>query len=53
MVVKTENNELIPTKIIMGWCMCINYRKLNKATRKEHFSLPLVDQILERLAKNK
>ena len=49
-VVKNKNNELIPTRTITGWRMCINYRKLNKATRKDHFPLPFIDQLLERLA---
>ena len=30
--------------------MCIDYRKLNKATRKDHFPLPLMDKMIERLA---
>ncbi|KAL5811083.1 hypothetical protein ACOSQ4_027651 [Xanthoceras sorbifolium] len=30
--------------------MCIDYRKLNVATRKDHFSLPFLNQILERVA---
>ena len=51
-VVKNENNELIPTRMATGWRMCIDYRNLNKATRKDHFSLPFIDQMLERLAKN-
>jgi hypothetical protein len=49
-VVKNERNELIPQRTITGWCMCIDYRKLNKATRKDHFPLPLIDEILEQLA---
>jgi len=43
-------NELIPTRTITGWCMCIDYRKLNSMTRKDHFHLPFMDQILERVA---
>jgi len=50
-VVKNENNELIPTRSVTGSCMCIDYRKLNKATCKDHFSLLFIDQMRERLAK--
>src|SRR4051812_33636912 len=32
--------------------MCIDFRKLNKATRKDHYPLPFIDQMLERLSKN-
>ena len=49
-VVKNESNDLIPTRTIMGWRMYIDYRKLNKATRKDNFLLPFIDQVLERLA---
>ncbi|XP_010507594.1 PREDICTED: uncharacterized protein LOC104784237 [Camelina sativa] len=49
-VVKNDKNELIPTRTITGHRMCIDYRKLNAATRKDHFSLSLIDQMLERLA---
>jgi hypothetical protein len=49
-VVSNEKNELIPTRTVTGWRMCIDYRRLNTATRKDHFSLPFMDQMLERLA---
>ena len=49
-VITNEKNELIPTRTITGWRMCIDYRKLNSMTRKDHFPLPFMDQILERVA---
>ena len=49
-VINNEKGELIPTKIVSGWRMCIDYRILNKATQKDHFPLPFIDQMLERLA---
>ncbi|GJR33183.1 reverse transcriptase domain-containing protein [Tanacetum coccineum] len=51
-VVKNEENELIPTRLVTGWRVCIDYQKLNDATRKDHFPLPFMDQMLERLAEN-
>ncbi|KAK5772407.1 hypothetical protein PVK06_048695 [Gossypium arboreum] len=48
-VVKDEN-ELIPTRTVTGWRVCIDYRKLNDTTRKDHFPLPFIDQMLERLS---
>nr|GFB04367.1 reverse transcriptase domain-containing protein [Tanacetum cinerariifolium] len=51
-VVKNEENELIPTRLVTGWWVCIDYRKLNEATRKDHFPLPFMDQMLEQLAGN-
>nr|GEW58099.1 retrovirus-related Pol polyprotein [Tanacetum cinerariifolium] len=51
-VVTNEENELIPTRLVTGWRVCIDYRKLNEATRKDHFPLPFMDQMLERLAEN-
>ena len=48
-VVKNDRNELIPTRTVIGWRMCIDYRKLNGATRKDHYLLPFMDQMLERL----
>ena len=49
-VIKTENNILLPSRTITGWRICIDYRKLNKATRKDHFPLTFLDQMLDRLA---
>jgi hypothetical protein len=50
-VMKNDQNELIPTRNVTGWHMCIDYRRLNQATRKDHYPLPFFDQMLERLAK--
>ncbi|KAL4281095.1 hypothetical protein GQ457_03G019720 [Hibiscus cannabinus] len=49
-VVTNEANELLPTRIVTGWRICMDYRKLNKATKKNHFPLPFIDQMLDRLA---
>ena len=49
-VVRNENNHLISTRILIGWRVCIEYRKLDKATRKDHFPLAFIDQMLARLA---
>nr|GEV61250.1 reverse transcriptase domain-containing protein [Tanacetum cinerariifolium] len=51
-VVENEDNELISTCLVTGWRVCIDYHKLNEATRKDHFPLSFMDQILERLAGN-
>nr|GEW54801.1 reverse transcriptase domain-containing protein [Tanacetum cinerariifolium] len=52
-IVENEKNELIPTRLVTGWYVCIDYRKLNDDTRKDYFPLSFMDQMLERLAGNK
>nr|GEV65964.1 DNA-directed DNA polymerase [Tanacetum cinerariifolium] len=51
-VIENEDNELIPNQLVTGWRVCINYRKLNDATRKDHFLFPFMEQMLERLTGN-
>ena len=50
-IVKNKEGELIATRTISNWQVYIDYRKLNSVTRKDHFSLSFIDQILEQLAK--
>ena len=49
-VIRTEYNILLPSRTVTEWRICIDYRKLNKATRKDHFPLPFLYQLLDRLA---
>ncbi|KAM1543826.1 hypothetical protein ACFX1Z_013446 [Malus domestica] len=49
-VVTNAENKLVPTRIQTGWRVCIDYKKLNATTRKDHFPFPFIDQMLERLA---
>ena len=51
-VIRNERNELIPTRTVTGWRVCIDYIKLNTATRKDHFPLHFIDQMLDRLAEH-
>nr|GEY66791.1 reverse transcriptase domain-containing protein [Tanacetum cinerariifolium] len=51
-IVDNENNEHIPIQLVTRWSVCIDYRKFNDATHKDHFPLPFMDQMLERLAGN-
>nr|GEY86123.1 reverse transcriptase domain-containing protein [Tanacetum cinerariifolium] len=51
-VITNDENKLVPTRLVTGWRVCIDYWKLNEATWKDHFPLPFMDQMLERLAGN-
>ncbi|KAJ9562547.1 hypothetical protein OSB04_007707 [Centaurea solstitialis] len=51
-VITNDKNELIPTRVVSGWRICMDYRKLNKATQKDHFPLPFMDQKLDRVQSN-
>ena len=46
-MIRMENNTLLPSRKVTGWRICIDYRKLNKSTQKDHFTLPFLDQMLD------
>ena len=48
-IVLDEKGEEMPTRLITGWKVCIDYRRLNEVTRKDHFPPPFMDQLLERI----
>ena len=50
--VHNEKGEEVPTRLTTGWRVCIDYRRLNEVTRKDHFPLLFMDQLLERISKH-
>ena len=51
-VVKNYKGEEVSTRLTTGWRVCIDYRRLNVVTRKDHFPLPFIDQVLERVSRH-
>ena len=45
-----EREEDMPTRLTIGWRVCIDYRRLNEVIRKDHFPLLFIDQLLERVS---
>ncbi|XP_076882699.1 uncharacterized protein LOC143531244 [Bidens hawaiensis] len=52
-ITRNEKGEEITTQLVTGWRICVDYRKLNAATSKDHFPLLFIDLIIEKLAGQK
>ena len=52
MVVRDADNKQIPTRMVTRWRICMDYQKLNKVTRKDHFPLPFIDHMLDKLVRH-
>ena len=48
-IIRAKNNTLLPSRTVTDWRIYIDYRKLNTTTRKDHFPLPFLDKMLDRL----
>ena len=51
-MVQKDKGEEVSTRLTSGWRVCIDYRKLNTVTRRDHFLLPFIDQVLESVLGN-
>jgi hypothetical protein len=40
---------LVPKKVTGKWRICVDFQELNKATLKDYFPLPFIDQVLDTL----
>ena len=49
-VMTNDKGEELQMRLLMKWRVCIDYRKPNVATKKDHFRLPFIDQILDKLS---
>ena len=49
-MVPNEKNEFVPMRSVTGWRVCMDYRKLKSWTEKDHFPMPFMDQVFDRLA---
>ncbi|XP_015167586.1 uncharacterized protein [Solanum tuberosum] len=49
-VVPNAKGERVPTRPVTGWRVCMDYRKLNSRTEKDHFPMPFMDQMLDRFS---
>ena len=48
-MIRNEKNELIPIRTVIGWRVCIDYKKLKTAIRKDHYPLTFIDHMLDML----
>ena len=47
---QNDKGEDMPTRLTTCWRVCIDYKRLNAVTWKDHFPFPFIDQLLERVS---